>query len=86
MNKISKVMIIFIGVVLGTLGLLNLVGQYKSGEEISWTFAVVMIGFGYGLPLLFVLPDLDDHGNSSQNDVSSGSTDYDGGGDGGGAE
>lgn len=47
-------MAIFLGGICVLAGLIDLAEQHKLGEELQWTIPIIIIGFGVGLPMIFI--------------------------------
>ena len=59
MQSITRALIYLISAVIFFYGIADATHHMKSGEEISWGFLIIVLGFGIGPPLvLYFNPDL----------------------------
>lgn len=87
MFSIAKTMMVLSSLCLALYGAINLAAQYKSGGDIDWFYPIILIGFGFGLPVVINFPfssheeadQLDQYSESSVSDGSDIGTGSDGG-------
>ena len=81
MANVTRGIAIFLGFVCVLVGLIDLAEQHKLGEELQWRVSIIIIGFGVGLPIIFIPISK----SLESNELSGDSSDYGdfGGGDGG---
>lgn len=59
MQSITRALIYLISAVIFFYGIADAADHMKSGEEISWVFLIIVLGFGMGPPLvLYFNPNL----------------------------
>lgn len=56
MFSIAKTMMMLSSLCLALYGAINLANQYKSGGDIDWFYPILLIGFGFGLPVVINFP------------------------------
>lgn len=56
MFSIAKTMMVLSSLCLALYGAINLATQYKSGGDIDWFYPILLIGFGFGLPIVINFP------------------------------
>jgi len=58
MQSATRFIFYVIGAISFFVGFENFLSQYVNGEEITWGFPIILIGFGAGMPLvLWLNPD-----------------------------